>query len=204
MLAELPASVLRDELMRQVAGRLELSARRSSSGCSRARRGPSPAASAADGRRGRVARAPLPAISALDSGVRAERAFLALCIALPEAGAEALAAIDPDELLTSSVYRRAARHLAGPHRVTAVRPAARRRRARARRSPTSSPSPAAAGTVSAERLDHARLVLELLASTARSPARVRAGAAGIGELAREREHVREQLHGVVARLEQTV
>src|SRR6202011_5380571 len=50
--------------------------------------------------------------SALDQTVKAERTFLAHTIALPEAGAAALSAIDPDELLTRQVLRRAARHIA--------------------------------------------------------------------------------------------
>ena len=49
----------------------------------------------------------------LDQGVRAERTFLALCIALPAAGARTLFEIDPDQLITSELMRRAARHLAG-------------------------------------------------------------------------------------------
>lgn len=40
-----------------------------------------------------------------------ERAFLALCIASPEAGAQALAQIDADDYFSSELLRRAARHL---------------------------------------------------------------------------------------------
>ena len=54
-----------------------------------------------------------PGVSPLDRGRRTERAFLVLCVALPEAGDAALSAIDPDELLTSDLLRRAARHSPG-------------------------------------------------------------------------------------------
>ena len=47
-----------------------------------------------------------------DTGVRAERTFLALCVALPEAGRTALGTIDPQQLLTSEPLRRAAAHIA--------------------------------------------------------------------------------------------
>ncbi len=48
----------------------------------------------------------------LDHGTRAERMFLALCIALPDAGARTLFEIDIDQLITSGQLRRAARHIA--------------------------------------------------------------------------------------------
>src|SRR5439155_24008292 len=48
----------------------------------------------------------------VDQGVRAERAFLALCLALPGPGATALQEADPDQVLTSAILRRAAKHLA--------------------------------------------------------------------------------------------
>ena len=46
-----------------------------------------------------------------DRGTGTERAFLALCIASPGAGAQALAELDPGEHFTSDVLRRAAEHL---------------------------------------------------------------------------------------------
>jgi DNA primase len=44
-----------------------------------------------------------------------ERTFLALCIASPEEGEQALASLDVDEHFTSELLRRAARHLGGGH-----------------------------------------------------------------------------------------
>jgi DNA primase len=49
-----------------------------------------------------------------DAGARFERTFLAMCLAVPDAGERALATIDPDEWLTSGVMRRVARHLSKP------------------------------------------------------------------------------------------
>jgi DNA primase len=50
----------------------------------------------------------------LDKREQTERTFLALCIALPEVGAKALAGIDLERHLTGSLTRRAAAHL-GEH-----------------------------------------------------------------------------------------
>jgi hypothetical protein len=114
-----------------------------------------------------------------------------------------LAEIDPDELLSSEVLRRAARHLATrtgaplsdppPDDETLARTMADLVAVAAR---GREPSPV--------RLRHARLVLER-ARLDRAIARVRAqGGSGATELAREREQVLEQLHGVVAELEQAL
>jgi DNA primase len=98
----LPASALREEILRHVASRLELSEGRLAALL----------AQGAGAQRAAPVRAEHP-LEVVDPAVRAERAFLALCMALPEAGQRALAAIDPDEHITSERLRRAARHLAG-------------------------------------------------------------------------------------------
>ena len=54
-----------------------------------------------------ITRAPAP----LDQREQTERTFLALCIALPEVGREALRAVDPEEHFTSPLVRRAVLHL---------------------------------------------------------------------------------------------
>ena len=139
----------------------------------------------------------------LDQVVRTERAFLALCIALPQDGAAMLAEIDPDDLLTSELLRRAARHLGGRTGTPlADLPADDEELAR----PMADLVALAgrSGDVSVERLEHARLVLER-ARLDRAIARARgSSSAGINELAREREHVLEAIHDVVGRLEQAV
>jgi DNA primase len=97
VLARLGPSVLRDDLVRSVAGRLELSETRLAALVANPRQRPPSSPNGAT----------------VDPAVRAERDFLALCVALPEPGQRALSAIDPDLHLTSEVLRRAARHLAG-------------------------------------------------------------------------------------------
>jgi DNA primase len=106
VLGELPASVLRDELSQRVAARLELSEGRLAALLAGGTR---PASAAGADRAPRASGATV----SIDPAVRTERAFLVLCVALPEPGKRALAAIDPDEHLTSEPLRRAARHLAG-------------------------------------------------------------------------------------------
>jgi DNA primase len=132
--------------------------------------------------------------------------FLALCIALPDEGARALAAIDPDELLTSAQLRRAARHLADGHTASPL----------ADLPPDDEPFARVmaelvqlAGRIpdpTADRLEHARLVLERdrldrAILRARGQTGADAGAAVTGTLAREREAVRDSIRAVGARLE---
>jgi DNA primase len=191
VLASVPASVLREDLVRRVAGHLELSEERVAS------------LIANNGRSSRVESAGSPAPGgpvAIDTSVRAERTFLVLCAAQPEAGKAALSAIDPEQHLTSATLRRAARHLAGQtelplselppddeelaHVVADLVDRAGR-----------------ASDVSIERLEHARLVLEL-ARVDRAIRRARGERGGdVGELAREREEVLAGIREVVARLE---
>lgn len=138
----------------------------------------------------------------MSQATRSERLFLALCIAVPEQGAAALAAANPDELLTSSGLRRAARHLAEHVRTPLSElPSDDDEFAR-----TISGLVELAGRVpdpSADRLEHARLVLEL-ERLERAIIRARHAGAGTSELARERERVRESMRAVVARLESTL
>jgi DNA primase len=196
VLAEVPASVLRDELMRRIAGRLELSEGRLATlvagGADGNSRPSTPASS--------PAAATLPV---LDQGIRAERTFLALCIALPEAGAVALSTSDPHELLTSEPLRRAARHLAGrTHSPLADLPSEDQELARVVADLVARAG--RAGSVNVERLEHARLVLER-DRLDRAIRRARGeGRADVTTLAREREAVLEQIRGVVARLEKAV
>ena len=222
-----PASVLRDELVQRISGRLELSEGRLSSllatggGLAGGRAGPRGGAAGggatgggADGGRGprggpaagangagRSDREP--SSSVRERGLRPERMFLALCIALPEPGARSLASIDPDALLTGQTLRRAARHLADGHTG----------------SPLADLPPddddfarliadlvTLAGRIpdpSADRLEHARLVLERdRLDRAIIRARGQSGEAAVtGELARQRESVREAIREVGSRLE---
>jgi DNA primase len=117
--AQLVPGAMRDELVRMASGRLEVAAsvfeqrlaaagsaaRTGGAGQDRADARTQPQTSA--GRAG-SARA---AGNALHGREDTERAFLALCIAAPEEGEQALASLDVDEYFSSELLRRAARHL---------------------------------------------------------------------------------------------
>jgi DNA primase len=139
----------------------------------------------------------------IDPVVRSERAFLVLCIALPEPGRRALQAIDPDQHLTSERLRRAARHLAGQTEM-----------------PLSGLAPedeelahvmadlvaraGKAGAVSTEQLEQQRLFLER-ARLERAIRRAREeGTMSTHELARAREHVLGEIRAIDARMERAV
>ena len=104
----LPPSVLREELVQLVAGRLGLTESLVASAL----------AAAAPLRVTRPAREDRPAgtngaRAALDRREQSERAFLAYCLALPEEGEQRLAAADLDELFSAPATRRAAEYLRG-------------------------------------------------------------------------------------------
>ena len=206
--ATLGPSVLRDQLIRRTAGRLELSDERLSQLLRNPprpeRTGPGPAASAwsdggaATGNGRGNGRAGL----AAGPEERAERLFLALCIAIPEAGARALEPEGTDQLVTSGALRRAVAHLRG--RTTtplADLPSEDEDFARlmaglvdlAGRVPDPTP----------DRLEHARLLLDL-ERLERAVRRARAVGEGTGALAREREQVRADFKAVGSRLEKTL
>ncbi len=201
VMAEVPASVLRDELMRRIAGRLEVTGGRLatllSAAADRAKRGERPPAVSASG-------PPAGAgddgtVRPADPGPRPERLFLALCIALPERGAGALAGVDLDELLTSSALRRAAHHLESRLGAPLSElPGDDEELAR-----LISGLVELAGRVpdpTADRLEHARLVLER-DRLDRAIIRVRGQGAGTAELARQRELIREAIRAVGTKLE---
>ena len=104
VIARLPQSVLREELVRLVAGRLELSEGLAASalGVSAGRGGGGPGRSSGGGNG---------AQRAMTRREDAEHAFLAFCLAFPAAGQKRLDALDPDALLSTDLARRAAAHL---------------------------------------------------------------------------------------------
>lgn len=209
VLVELPISVLRDELTRRTATALELTEGRlatllaRSEGASAPRaRGPAGTGdlSGSDSASERSSpRAPARVGHRRDEVLRNEQTFLALAIALPGPGGQVLASIEPDELLTSGVLRRAARHLAGRTEAPLSElPADDEELARA-----VADLVALAGrgqSPSVERLEHARLLLEHR-RLERALARARGGGGGVPELAREREAVMAKIHDVVSRME---
>jgi len=206
VLAELPVSAVRDELMRRVAGRLELSEARLATLIAGGAAGTRAPGAGGDGNGSRAGGDRGPSEPepprALTQATRSERIFLALCIAMPEPGAAALHGLDFDQLLTSEPTRRAARHLQqGTSTPLTDLPPDDEDFARllaglvdlAGRVPD--PSPA--------RLEHARLVLER-DRLDRAIIRARGEGESTGELAHERERVREEIRAVVARLEETL
>jgi len=115
LLDEVPQSILRDELVRRVAGRLALTEARLMTLLAAPPPAVGPRSNGGAMTNGEAAgTGPLPGVARRAGlGPRPERTFLALCIALPEPGAAMLESIDSDELLTSEVLRRAAGHLRG-------------------------------------------------------------------------------------------
>jgi DNA primase len=97
VLGALPPSPEREDLVRMAASRLGLSEQLAGLLTVPVRRESSDA--------------PSPSRIPLDRREQSERAFLALCVALPEKGREALRGMDPATYFTSAVVRRAAAHL---------------------------------------------------------------------------------------------
>ena len=111
--------------------------------------------------------------------------------------------LDPEQLITSQVMRRAARHIVGRTRSPlADLPPDDEQLARTVADLVARAG--RAGRVSEDQLVHARLVLER-ARLDRAIRRARAqGEPGTGDLAREREAVMERIRQVVAKLERAV
>lgn len=125
-IAPLPPSVLRDELVQLVASRLGLSDSLVASALAGGRSAGVRARAGARERSGRMAAAGYAnpfndrptgasngARAALDRREQSERAFLALCLALPDEGEARLAATDLDALFSAPATRRAAEYLRG-------------------------------------------------------------------------------------------
>ncbi len=186
------AGALREELPRKISNRLGLSEARL-----RALIEAVGSAPATPQPRGSVA----PSVS--DPAVRSERAFLVLCVALPEAGRRALQAIDPDQHLTSQPLRRAARHLAGQTEMP-LSGLAPEDEELARVMADLVARAGRAGEVTEEQLKQQRLLLEW-ARLERAIRRAREeGGLRIGELAREREQVLDEIRTIDARMERAI
>jgi DNA primase len=115
VIAPLPASKLRDELVRLVAGRLEMTPELVDA--TLAGRGPERRGARVVGGGGERGSDAPPAANgaraALARREQTERAFLALCLALPEEGEARLADADLDTLFSAASTRRAAEYLRG-------------------------------------------------------------------------------------------
>ena len=189
MLTPLPPSALREDLVRHVAGRLEVPEGRVGSLMD----GPGPRAAPATVANG---------VESRNHEVRAERTFLALCIALPQTGARTLFEIDPEQLITSELMRRAARHLVGrTQSPLADLPPGDDELARTVADLVNRAG--RLGDVGDDELEHARLVLE----RDRLNRAIRSGRAegktGV-ELANEREAVLARLRDVTTTLQRAL
>jgi DNA primase len=112
LLGPLPASVLRDELVRRVAGRLDLSDQLTASLIGEAApAAPSPRPPGTDAPLARPHANGAPVPVALDRRERGERTFLILCLAFPREGRVLLEAADLATQFSSDLARRAAGHL---------------------------------------------------------------------------------------------
>ncbi|HTX29802.1 MAG TPA: DNA primase [Solirubrobacteraceae bacterium] len=186
------SGVLREELPRKISNRLGLSTGQLGE-LLKAAETPASAPQARP-----VAR-PAP----VDPTVRSERAFLVLCVALPEAGRRALQAIDPEQHLTSERLRRAARHLAGQTEMP-LSGLAPEDEELARVMADLVARAGRAGEVSAEQVEQQRLLLDH-ARIERTIRRAREeGGRSIGELARERQQVLDEIRAIDARMERAV
>jgi DNA primase len=214
VLGPVPASVLRDELVRTAAGALEIpearfvtllgQSRVGASGQAPAPVHPEDRQAGAYDHDGHPGRPPAPAPPRRQRP-EPERSFLAMCVAAPEIGADALGRIDPDAVLLDDVLRRAARFLAAhlpgeipdppgddPELILVIDDL-RRRAGRGR-------------PVSADELEHARLVLER-DRLRREIRYLREHGGGGGTLARlsaEQQQVLTTIRTVVTRLERPV
>ncbi|WP_249009477.1 DNA primase [Conexibacter sp. DBS9H8] len=212
ILGPLPASVLRDELTARAAGALGLTESRLVALLEHARAGggpPGPPPADPSPSSGWTPASPTAARATggtartgVELGVKTERDLLAMCLAGGEVGRALLADLDAEALLTSAVLRAARLRLLGrapeagalaatgvsEAEVSVAIDALEVRAARAGR------------TVSADELEHARLLLEL-ARVDRELQRARLARRGVPELAAARERVRASLSAVLARLE---
>jgi len=191
------AGALREELLRRISNRLALSEGRLAAlieAAGSARPGTS---------RGPADRPQARAPEMIDPAVRAERAFLVLCIALPQAGRRVLQAIDPEEHLTSKRLRRAARHLAGQTEMP-LSGLDEQDEELAHVMAELVAQAGRIGQVTVEQLEQQRLLLER-ARLERAIRRAREQhMPGIGDLAREREQVMGAIRALDARIERAV
>jgi len=198
-----PASVLRDELVRKIAGTLELSEVRLLALLGE----PSAAGAAPYGQRqvysGSDHGSRPQARPVVVRGPQHERDFLAICVAAPEAGAAVLKRIDTDQLLTNEVMRRAARHLAEHLPNTGVEPSADDPELLV--TLTDLVDRAGRGrSVSADEVEHARLVLERDRLELEKKHLQGRGGAGAFKVSAELHVVKEALRAIVARIERPI
>ena len=153
----------------------------------------------------RPARRPAPPTASTIDPARPRRArrFSSCASRYRRPAARALAAIDPDIHITSDRLRRAARHLAGQTEMPlAALPEDDDELARVMADLVERAG--RARDVTADQLEQQRLLLER-ARLERAIRRAREeGGTGVGDLARAREHVLEEIHAIDTRIEKAV
>ena len=183
VLGALSAPLLREELVRLAAGRLGLSEQVVASLAEAA-----PAGGAVEGG---SRRAPL------DRRQETERTFLALCIALPDPGREALRRVDLDQHFTTEPVRRAAAHLRDhlTDPLADLEPGGDLAPLLAELSLRAAQQPAEPATLEVQglQLETARLEREIAAARAE-------GRLDISVLARERNRVKARLDSAIDRV----
>lgn len=219
VLGPLPASVLRDELVRRVAGRLDLSDQLAASLVGEATPAAAgrgvPAFAAGGGGVGGTPRpdlghagphtdvAPPTVPASLDRRERGERTFLALCLAFPQEGRALLEEADLDTVFSSDVARRAAAHLRGHIDAPEAHLPADDAPLATLMSELASRAARAAGSVTPANLEHAWLSLQLARlERAIDNARLAGTADGtVSRLGAEREQVRTRLRALSGRIQ---
>jgi DNA primase len=189
---------MREELLRRVAGKLDLSEALTATLVGESAAGRSSSHGPPDVRQAQPA-PPRPATAGARGAERAERAFLALCIAVPGPGESALAGVSLEDHFSDEDLRRAALHLKGrleaplddlpaddPELGDVIRELSMR---------------FAGNEVGPDSLEHARLLLEL-ARLRRAIGQARAsGGLEVPALAAERARVKSEIDAVAERLE---
>ena len=200
VLVPMPASVLRDELVRKAAAALELAQVRFLTLL--AQGGPLPVPAREVGPvsmpAGPAGQRPL-ARPAAARKPRLERDFLAMCVAAPQEGGQVLGQIDTEALLVNDVMRRAARLLAAQLPGTPQAPADDPELAAVLADLIDR---AARGRpVSGDELEHARLVLERNRLIRRKRYLQAHGGPGLRQVSLELQAVLNKLRALVARIE---
>jgi hypothetical protein len=204
VLAQVPPSVLRDELVRKASGAMGVPEARLVTLLGQMVGHGLSSGGVGVGALHDAARSARPSAAAPQMrGPQNERKFLAMCVAAPDLGATMLARIDPDALLVEDVLRRTARFLVAHLPGALPEP------------PEDDPeltvvledliARAAQGSqVSSDRFEHARLVLES-ARLKREISYLREhGGGGLAKLSTEYQDVRSELHRVQTRMERPV
>jgi DNA primase len=198
VLAPIPASVLRDELIRRAAGRIGLTEARMVSllGQAADRVLAAPGVAPLGPPVEQSARTP-----AAVSGPPLERSFLAMCLSAPDLGTAALERVDVDALFTSDLLRRVARHIKETGTRTPLDGVGAEDEQLLAALVDLAARAEAGQSVVSDSLEHARLLLERERLNREIRYRREHNAAGVAALAHELQDVLGEIGALVGRLE---